>query len=151
MARQAGQSPALRALANFGEPVMLVRSPMTMKDEALLRIAGNQEKNPEFRIQKEDGNTGCPKAKINARILNSGYWLLDSLHRHQAMASGSSPLSRSLRSGAVGGTWGLACATACAMAAMCAGVEPQQPPTMLSQPFAAKSPKTFAMAAGGSS
>ncbi len=34
MARQASQSPALRALANFGEPVMLVRSPMMMKLEA---------------------------------------------------------------------------------------------------------------------
>jgi hypothetical protein len=36
MARQASQSPALRALANFGEPVMLVRSPTTRKLEAAL-------------------------------------------------------------------------------------------------------------------
>ncbi len=35
MARQVSQSPALMALANFGEPVMLVRSPTTRKLEAL--------------------------------------------------------------------------------------------------------------------
>jgi hypothetical protein len=35
MARQASQSPALSALANLGEPVMLVRSPMTRKVEAV--------------------------------------------------------------------------------------------------------------------
>jgi hypothetical protein len=34
MARQASQSPALRAFANLGEPVMLVRSPMTRKEAA---------------------------------------------------------------------------------------------------------------------
>jgi hypothetical protein len=34
MARQASQSPALRAFANLGEPVILVRSPMTRKEEA---------------------------------------------------------------------------------------------------------------------
>ena len=36
MARQASQSPALSALANRGEPVMLVRSPMTRNWEAAL-------------------------------------------------------------------------------------------------------------------
>src|ERR1700678_1958999 len=34
MATHAFQSPALRALANLGEPVMLVRSPITMNREA---------------------------------------------------------------------------------------------------------------------
>src|SRR5687768_9018370 len=34
MARQASQSPALSALENFGEPVMLVRSPMTRNVDA---------------------------------------------------------------------------------------------------------------------
>jgi hypothetical protein len=36
MARQASQSPAFRALANFGDPVILVRSPMTRNEEAAL-------------------------------------------------------------------------------------------------------------------
>src|SRR5882757_1224172 len=40
IARQASQSPALRALANLGEPVMLVRSPMTRKEEAVLVTDG---------------------------------------------------------------------------------------------------------------
>jgi hypothetical protein len=41
--------------------------------------------------------------------------------------------------------------TALAIAAMWAGVDPQHPPTMLSQPFPAKSPSTAAMSAGVSS
>ena len=34
MATQASQSPALSAFANLGDPVMLVRSPMTRKEDA---------------------------------------------------------------------------------------------------------------------
>src|SRR5687768_11694349 len=34
IARQASQSPAFSDLANLGEPVMLVRSPMTRNEEA---------------------------------------------------------------------------------------------------------------------
>jgi hypothetical protein len=40
MARQASQSPAFSALANFGEPVILVRSPMMRKLEADFFTAG---------------------------------------------------------------------------------------------------------------
>jgi hypothetical protein len=43
---------------------------------------------------------------------------------------------------------GAAPRTASAMARMCSGVVPQQPPTMLSQPFFAHSPMIGAMSLG---
>ena len=41
--------------------------------------------------------------------------------------------------------------TASATALMCAGVVPQQPPTMFSQPFSAQPLTSFAVISGGSS
>src|SRR5690606_14897886 len=50
------------------------------------------------------------------------------------------------------GCWRGACAcTAAAIASICAGVVPQQPPTRLSSPARAKSPSTRAMSSGVSS
>src|SRR5207245_4420611 len=43
IARQASQSPALSALANLGEPVMLVRSPMTRNEEAAEELDGDDD------------------------------------------------------------------------------------------------------------
>ena len=63
---------------------------------------------------------------------------------------GSSPDSRS--SGATSGIRrGATPSTACAMAAMWAGVVPQQPPTMFSSPLRAHSPICSAMISGDSS
>ena len=64
--------------------------------------------------------------------------------------SGSKPLSRVSGSGR-GRTRGRALATAPAIARMCAGVVPQQPPTRFSQPLWAKSPRAAAMLSGVSS
>src|SRR5687768_10726789 len=67
-----------------------------------------------------------------------------------ATTSGSSPESRSAWA-ACGSMRGARPRTALAIAAMCAGVEPQQPPTILTQPFAANSLRTVAMSSGDSS
>ncbi len=64
--------------------------------------------------------------------------------------SGSSPLRR--RCGSTGcGTRGGSVATVSAMRRMCSNPVPQQPPTMFSQPFAAKSRRTSAIIVGVSS
>ena len=63
---------------------------------------------------------------------------------------GSSP--ESLRIGSrCGGTRGGMPSTASATAEMCAGVVPQQPPTMLTKPLAANSPSTDDVSTGPSS
>ena len=116
MARQASQSPAFRAFANLGEPVMLVRSPITMNCEA------------------ETGDSlgiGRPTASGDDEPLEA------------AQASWRPPAPSAAGEG-------MGC-TASAIAAMCAGVDPQHPPTMLTQPFDANSPRTEAMSAGASS
>ena len=64
--------------------------------------------------------------------------------------SGSSPL-KCVVGLSSGGVLGAQSATASAIAWMCSGVVPQQPPTMLSQPLRAKSPSTSAMCSGVSS
>ena len=61
--------------------------------------------------------------------------------------SGSSP-ERRVRTGGRGGLRGATPSTAAAMAAMCSGVVPQQPPAMLRKPERAKSPMVAAMASG---
>ena len=66
------------------------------------------------------------------------------------MLTASSPESRSLGSSS-GTLRGGRSATASAIALMCSGVVPQQPPTMFSQPFAAQSPISPAMNSGVSS
>ena len=66
------------------------------------------------------------------------------------MLSGSKPLKRHA-GGICGSGRGAESRTAAASAAMCAGVVPQQPPTMLTKPLAANSPSTAAVAAGDSS
>ncbi len=62
----------------------------------------------------------------------------------------SRPLNRSHGSTA-GGTRGGTPRTAAAMARMWSGVEPQQPPTMLSQPLEAKSRRSRLICSGVSS
>ncbi len=66
------------------------------------------------------------------------------------MFCGSRPESRSLGS-ILGVARGLQGATICAMALMCAGVVPQQPPVMLSQPASAQSRMKAAVSSGSSS
>ena len=61
--------------------------------------------------------------------------------------SASQP-DRRVKGSTRGATRGVAPRTASAMARMCSGVVPQQPPTRLSQPFRAHSPSTGAMSAG---
>jgi hypothetical protein len=63
---------------------------------------------------------------------------------------GSSP-DRRVYGGSFAGTRGGTPATACAIARMCAGVVPQQPPTRLSRPARANSPSISAISAGPSS
>ena len=94
--------PARMNLANFGEPVTFVRSPMFTK----LRSGRN--------------------------------------------VSGSRPLSRRYGSGR-GIVRGWSGRTASAIARMCSGVVPQHPPTMFSQPLAAKSRNTSEVSAAVSS
>ena len=66
------------------------------------------------------------------------------------MFAGSRPASRSI--GAISGTVrGRTPCNACASAAMCAGVVPQQPPTMLSRPLPAHSAMCAAIVSGVSS
>ena len=63
------------------------------------------------------------------------------------MLSGSRPASRQM--GATAGlARGASPATASATARMCAGVVPQQPPTMFTSPERANSPTSSAIAAG---
>ena len=66
------------------------------------------------------------------------------------MTHGSSPDRRSA-GGTADGVRGAPCVDASAIAAMCAGVVPQQPPTMLTSPAVANSPTTRAIASGVSS
>jgi hypothetical protein len=66
------------------------------------------------------------------------------------MFTASSPESLSLGSGS-GRSRGGWSATTSAMALMCSGVVPQQPPTMFSQPLLAQSPISSAMNSGVSS
>ena len=67
-----------------------------------------------------------------------------------SMTHGSSPESR--RAGGTTAGWrGAPCVDASAIAAMCSGVVPQQPPTMLTSPEVANSPTTRAIASGVSS
>ena len=64
--------------------------------------------------------------------------------------TGSSPDSRS--AGAVSaGVRGALPSTTPAIAAMCAGVVPQQPPTRLTKPLSANSARTAAVSSGDSS
>src|SRR5262245_5173912 len=87
------------SLANLGEPVTFVRSPMLTK-----LICGVSV------------NASCPDSRSQ---------------------------------GSTVGTWrGANSLTAAAMALMCAGVVPQQPPTILSQPFAAQSRSCGASVSG---
>ena len=66
------------------------------------------------------------------------------------MTQGSSPDSRRA-GGTTAGARGVPRVDASAMAAMCGGVVPQQPPTMLTRPAVANSPTTRAIASGVSS
>src|SRR5260221_5385991 len=90
------------SLANFGEPVTLVRSPTFTK-------------------------------LVSGRIVRA-----------------SKPLKRVYGS-TLGGMRGAQSRTAAAIARMCAGVEPQQPPTIFNQPLEANSRKSDAMMCGVSS
>src|SRR5439155_1427381 len=67
-----------------------------------------------------------------------------------SMLSGSRPASRSAGGRAAGSRAGTP-TSACAMAAMCSGVVPQQPPAMLIQPARAHSPIWRAIDSGVSS
>src|SRR3546814_1318058 len=67
-----------------------------------------------------------------------------------AMVKGSSPASR-VRTGTSGICRGASPATAFAIAAICAGVEPQQPPRMLTWPCSAHSRTSPAVVSGCSS
>ena len=66
------------------------------------------------------------------------------------MLNGSRPLRRQ-RTSISGTTRGGMPSTASTIASMCAGVVPQQPPTMLTNPLCAKSRITDAMCSGVSS
>ena len=66
------------------------------------------------------------------------------------MTHGSRPASRSA-GGTCAGCRGAPCVDAVAIAAMCSGVVPQHPPTMLTSPASANSPMTRAIASGVSS
>ncbi len=66
------------------------------------------------------------------------------------MVNGSRPESR-IAGGTSGTTRGALPATACAIAAMCAGVVPQHPPTRLTSPASANSASTAAVSAAASS
>ena len=63
----------------------------------------------------------------------------------------SSPLNRLPGASPAGTARGATPSTARAMAAMCSGVVPQQPPRMLTNPFAANSPSSPAVSSGVSS
>ena len=66
------------------------------------------------------------------------------------MLTGSRPDSRIAGSGSTG-VRGVSLPTASAIASMCAGVVPQQPPTMLTSPLPANSPSVVAIWSGVSS
>src|ERR1039457_5374858 len=108
--------------ANFGEPATLVRSPMFRKlMDALVDCRSGVSPDSLFcEMEMETGETPV--------LLCVFLWIV----------SASSPLRR--RQGSITGTFrGGKSRTASAMALMCGGVESQQPPTMLSQPFCAHS------------
>src|SRR5262249_20657583 len=69
---------------------------------------------------------------------------------HQKKLAASMPESRSA-GGSACHCRGCTPLTASAIARMCAGVVPQQPPTMFSQPFSAQPLTSFAVISGGSS
>ena len=66
---------------------------------------------------------------------------------HAAIVNGSSPASR-VRTGGTGTARGGRPRTFCAIAAICAGVDPQQPPSTLTCPATAHSPTSPAVVAG---
>ena len=66
------------------------------------------------------------------------------------MVNGSSP-ARRVRTGGVGIARGVNPRTESAIALMCAGVEPQQPPSTLTWPFSAQSRTSPAVVYGASS
>ncbi len=63
------------------------------------------------------------------------------------ISNGSSPLNR-VRADGAGTFLGARPVTASAIRAMCAGVVPQHPPTMLTMPVAANSPSLPAVSSG---
>ena len=67
-----------------------------------------------------------------------------------SIVNGSRP-ERRIAEGTVAGRRGGCWTTASAIAEMCAGVVPQQPPTMLTKPASANSPTTAAVSAAASS
>ncbi len=86
---------------------------------------------------------GEPVTFVRSPIMTKGA-------RSPTMRKGSRP-ERRVAGGTCGMVRGFCPATAFAISAMCSGVEPQQPPTMFSQPCLTKPPRIQAMWSGLSS
>ena len=111
--------PALISLANFGEPATLVRSPIMMYTPCLLRerLRPGKTEGPSLRCVR-DGAFGRAHVRLPIAL-----WRANDSSKGVSNLRGGWPLS------------------AFAIAAMCSGVFPQQPPAMLINPPRANSPR----------
>src|SRR5258708_6620388 len=105
------------SLENFGEPVTLVRSPIMVKLESGRIVSGSKPENWVFGVWRSAFGVGG-----------------------SAFGVGGSDLSDRTDRKLSDGSWrGATPFTDSAIARICSGVVPQQPPTMFSQPLAAHS------------
>ena len=116
--------PSLMSFANFGEPATLVRSPIMMKTPACWVKGCDPERRSGFAFVG------------SATLVFSDSLTFDSLTRDSQ--SGRRRILQNEPGRHFRGGWP---SSAFAIAAMCSGVFPQQPPAILINPPRAKSPR----------